>query len=242
MSYQSPQNRLDVLANDSQLVWMSHVTADAADDQPAHEVLLCEPRVAVPADEIQWDAADVAIANGGQVRITAVGPASNGGIATISADGQHVQYAPAPGFEGDETLTYTVTDLHGRSAVATVVVHVVRSWQNVRNPLDVNSDTLVTPIDALQVINYLNAGLPSQLDGLPAGPPFRDVNGDGFVSPIDSLRVINFLNGKGQGERGRHIRAGSRSCCVGSVTSGRSGCPVRSPVAVGPVGVTAERG
>jgi len=55
-------------------------------------------------------------------------------------------------------------------------------WQNPVNALDVDGDTFVSPIDAVQVINYLNGSGP---DALPTGggrqPPFLDVNGDGFA-------------------------------------------------------------
>ena len=75
------------------------------------------------------------------------------------------------------------------------------------NNLDVNADGFVSPIDALQVINYLNnPAKPRQLT-LPVNqllPPYVDVNGDGVVSPLDALLVINFLNatraGAGEGE------------------------------------------
>lgn len=54
--------------------------------------------------------------------------------------------------------------------------------------LDVNRDGHLSPIDALLVINELNAG--SKFEKRPA----YDLNGDGFVSPIDALLLINALN------------------------------------------------
>ena len=220
VSFRSASNLLDVLANDSQLKWTTAFAADAADDVPAHDVLLSEPRMAVPADEILWIGTDVTIANDPDMRIVAVGPASSGGTVTISAAGTQLVYRPAADFAGTETWTYTVADSSGRTASATVVVEVARSWQNVRNPLDVDSDTFVSPIDALLVINYLNAGLPAKLEGVPSGPPFRDVNNDGFVSPIDALLVINYLHraDAGEGERAAPQDRVSR-------TADRSGLP-----------------
>lgn len=44
----------------------------------------------------------------GPIIITALGPLDRGGTATISADGRHVLYTPAPEFHGQETFTYTV--------------------------------------------------------------------------------------------------------------------------------------
>jgi uncharacterized delta-60 repeat protein len=73
-----------------------------------------------------------------------------------------------------------------------------RPWHNYNNPLNVDQDPgdNVSPIDALVVINELNA-----VDSHPVPAPdphsaprfYHDVNGDNFVSPIDALLVINEL-------------------------------------------------
>jgi hypothetical protein len=52
--------------------------------------------------------------------------------------------------------------------------------------LDVNSDGLITPIDALQVINWLNEPTEYRAE--------LDVNGDGEIVPNDVLQVINHIN------------------------------------------------
>ena len=75
-------------------------------------------------------------------------------------------------------------------------------WRNPRDANDVDDNGTVAPLDALLVINELNANVVSDPetgalpDTPPANfaPPFVDVNGDGFVSPIDALLVINRLN------------------------------------------------
>ena len=61
---------------------------------------------------------------------------------------------------------------------------------NLANPLDVNLDDQVSPIDALIVINALND------DGqLSVETNYKiDTNGDGQTSPLDALIVINGLN------------------------------------------------
>ncbi len=63
---------------------------------------------------------------------------------------------------------------------------------------DVNASGAVTPLDALLIINVLNANDgPIDLSNVPAGvvlPPFPDVNGDGMITSLDALRVINRLN------------------------------------------------
>jgi hypothetical protein len=68
---------------------------------------------------------------------------------------------------------------------------IVSAWQNPDNPLDVDGDSVVAPIDALHLINRLNdttnkmGKLP---DNLPLGKiTFFDVDGDGFAAPIDAL-------------------------------------------------------
>ncbi len=58
-----------------------------------------------------------------------------------------------------------------------------------------NNDLIVSPIDALIVINRLNLSdqriLPATRSSL---EPYLDTNGDGLVSAVDALRVINLLN------------------------------------------------
>lgn len=60
---------------------------------------------------------------------------------------------------------------------------------NQDQPEDVNGDGFVSPIDALQVITWLNH---PQIT-IPL-TPFLDVSGDGAVSPLDVLLVINHIN------------------------------------------------
>lgn len=73
-------------------------------------------------------------------------------------------------------------------------------WRNPTEPLDVSGNMSVEPLDALQIINGLNARL--YPDGLPdpaavAAEEYRylDTTGDGHLSPLDVLVIINFLNG-----------------------------------------------
>jgi len=63
-------------------------------------------------------------------------------------------------------------------------------------PLDVNSDGAITPLDALNVINDLNAyGSREVAEGETVGlDRAMDVNRDSFVSPLDALAIINYLN------------------------------------------------
>ena len=87
-------------------------------------------------------------------------------------------------------------------------------WTNPNNRFDVNNDGFVSPIDALLVINSLNAGGSRPLGGEgEAGKIYFDVNSDGAISPVDALQVINTLNsGNGEGEaEGEGILAGPSS-------------------------------
>ena len=65
---------------------------------------------------------------------------------------------------------------------------------NPDNPLDVNADGFVSPLDALLVINQIN-GPTGLTNSSNEAVTYFDVSGDGSVSPIDALTVINYLNG-----------------------------------------------
>ena len=82
-------------------------------------------------------------------------------------------------------------------------------WTNVLQPLDVSDspDSVVSPLDALLVINELNlniyapfrGNLPTEVDDS-LKTTFVDVNCSGNVTPIDALLVINQLNAQVKGE------------------------------------------
>jgi hypothetical protein len=80
-------------------------------------------------------------------------------------------------------------------------------FQNPETPTDVDASGQVTPLDALLVINALNAIGSTSIDVLAArnataegeasatiAPPFVDVNGDYQITPLDVLLVVNDLN------------------------------------------------
>jgi len=72
-----------------------------------------------------------------------------------------------------------------------------------RDPLDVNGDGAISPLDALIIFNHLNNGGDVHAAEPEAGGPYLDVNGDTFVSPLDALLVFNYLNNlppAGEGE------------------------------------------
>lgn len=79
-------------------------------------------------------------------------------------------------------------------------------WHNREQPLDVNQDNTVAPLDALLIINDLNQNGARRLPAVDfnVGPPaYFDVSGDGYTAPQDALSIINWLNGfrsNGEGE------------------------------------------
>ena len=107
-----------------------------------------------------------------------------------------------------DSFQYQVRDDGGAVAVGTVLVIVSGvsdpPYQNAANNYDVNADGIVSPMDALILINYINANGPGTLPaGLPR-PPYLDVNGDRSASAADVIMVVNALNnpaaGEGEGE------------------------------------------
>jgi len=115
--------------------------------------------------------------------------ATSGGL----LDGGNIQVHKVPGTPAPPSM-FSPAGASGESFVS-LGDESLHWWHSILDPLDVNADGFVSPIDALLVFNYLNAGLPSQtpLDA-DHEPPYLDTSDDGFVSAIDALLVINFLN------------------------------------------------
>jgi hypothetical protein len=81
-------------------------------------------------------------------------------------------------------------------------------WQNPVLAQDVNHSGIISPLDALIIINRLNSegpgtlSAPTSMEGVTEFF-YLDANGDHSVSPIDVLQIINLLNdrtGSGEGE------------------------------------------
>ncbi len=90
----------------------------------------------------------------------------------------------------DEQIDY-------QTGTVTIVAGVANAlFTNPNGAMDVNNDGQVSPIDALTVINELNANGPRALgsSAAPVAGVFVDVSGDNFISSIDALLVINYLN------------------------------------------------
>ena len=129
------------------------------------------------------------------------------GTATVRPDGS-IEYIHSVATSTQLVLQYDVKDENGvTSNLGNVVITFYSAFQNQVNNLDVDGDTLITPLDPLAIVNYINAHPGSgQLPlNSPDVPPFVDVDGDGFSTPLDVLFVVNKLNsnatgGGGEGE------------------------------------------
>lgn len=102
----------------------------------------------------------------------------------------------------DKGATSTLAD----ATIEVVALDPTKPNQNPLDPLDVDGNLVVEPLDALVVINELNTNGPHLLTIDPTemdGPAFYyDVVGDEDVSPQDALVVINFLNDELLNEEG----------------------------------------
>lgn len=97
------------------------------------------------------------------------------------------------------TVIYRLSDPRGGESRDAKIQFGVSSSSK-QNPwfqLDVNDNGLISPSDALMIINVLNDPTSERIvpDGLPS-PAYLDVNGDKRLSPSDALLVINHLNSK----------------------------------------------
>ena len=80
-------------------------------------------------------------------------------------------------------------------------VAALTDWTTGVTMADVNGDGFVSPIDVLQLVNYLNFNGGGRLP-FPVAfaiPPYLDVDGDGSVGPLDVLTVINYINSPSTG-------------------------------------------
>ena len=74
-------------------------------------------------------------------------------------------------------------------------------FQNPIEPLDVNLDRHVSPVDALAIINELNAPNTQVVN---VGS-LLDTSGDRILAPVDALGVINSLNNPASDSTLRHL-------------------------------------
>jgi len=66
---------------------------------------------------------------------------------------------------------------------------------NSDSPFDVNGDGIVTPLDALLILNAMSQnGGGGSISQFPRPGLFWDVNGDGQITPLDALLILHFIN------------------------------------------------
>lgn len=153
---------------------------------------------------------------------------------TVAADGLLAMVTiDTTGFErGAWSLTISdtvngATDFAGVEATILDGAIILRgTWTNPVLALDVDGNGRVTPLDALTIINYLNAN-PSAatlplMPELP--PPYYDANRDNACTPADVLAVINYLNAReptaaAEGESPAALPAGDEPTVAASPTA-----------------------
>jgi len=89
------------------------------------------------------------------------------------------------------------TSVDADAVVEVVAIDGTKPWQNPAQVEDVNGSLNVTPLDALLIINALNARGPFDVDDPPPAdelPIFYDTSGNNNVAAQDALIVINYLN------------------------------------------------
>jgi hypothetical protein len=125
--------------------------------------------------------------------VSLTSPAVHGSAAVLEG---RIRYTSDPFFVGMDTLRYNVRDNQGGASngvqVSIYVADAMHPWRNPVDRYDVNVDGVVSPVDALTVINHLGLDLRTA-GGIDARPPFLDIDGDAVVSPLDALLAINQL-------------------------------------------------
>ncbi|MFM9117393.1 MAG: dockerin type I domain-containing protein, partial [Planctomycetota bacterium] len=115
---------------------------------------------------------------------------------------------PSPPVTIDQINYFVTPSSLGGSLTITAAAGGEAEYTNSSNPLVVNNDGFVTPIDALLIINNMNSygsralvsGGGGETGAGGAARVYLDVNADKFLSAIDALLVCNFLNKPANGE------------------------------------------
>ena len=197
------------------------VSTNPADQLPVHEISVLDVDVPVASQQVQYGSAEIEIVarsiqanddhfvqfNDGQpiffdvlnndsanAQLISVDSAT-GGAATVQGD--MVRFVPDVGFFGELGFSYQIGGPGNQTANAEVQLSLEKRWHNPGINTDVSDDGFTSPIDALQVLNFIgNFGvqeLPSIPFGAQAQSGYVDVNADGQVTAIDALLVINSL-------------------------------------------------
>jgi peptidyl-prolyl cis-trans isomerase A (cyclophilin A) len=95
---------------------------------------------------------------------------------------------PVQNWDGTSQLTFA-------NLVTVTSVDKIAAFQNPINKFDVDHSGSPVALDALLVINDINAnGNHAMSSAYTANANYLDVSGDGLVTPLDALQIINYLN------------------------------------------------
>jgi hypothetical protein len=102
------------------------------------------------------------------------------------------------------------------------VIQDLTPYHNDYLPADVDRDGVVSPLDPLIIINYINSNGSGAIQSPGEGESLGDldVDGDGRVSPLDILIVINTLNQGANGE-GEGVVGGVRKPVAAPLPEGK---------------------
>ncbi len=82
--------------------------------------------------------------------------------------------------------------------VLTTNASVMRRLDSAVDRQDINNDGVITALDVLQIINYINARHAAENGGLTNDPPPMnlDITNDGVISALDVLQIVNTINAR----------------------------------------------
>lgn len=122
--------------------------------------------------------------DGDPLTVTAVSDPAQG-TASIEPSGS-IEYVPAPDYHGFDSFTYTVSDVNGSSAVATVSV----SIQPVNDPPSARDDNVLVPVDASAMIDVLSNDEDVDGDVISVSAVDSPQNGSVSIHPSGSLSYV----------------------------------------------------
>ena len=108
-------------------------------------------------------------------------------------DGETIEVASPVYPVADEPFAVIAAPAPTSGPIEEAVVSQSLSPNPTSSPADVNGSGLVTPIDALQIINWIAASSPTPGNSNPTFNPTFDVNSDQTISETDILLVISDL-------------------------------------------------
>jgi VCBS repeat-containing protein len=162
----------------------------------------------------------------GQTHISAFDATSaNGGHVTMNPDGSF-SYVSAPGFNGADTFTYTLTDSDGASDTATVTVNVAQHVWFIDNSAvgSANLGTENNPYTSIAAFNAAQGGA----NGPHAGDTIYLRGGTGTYAEADGIHLLN----------GQTLVGGGEDLVVGSTTIEHAGTrPTVTVISAGHDGV-----